>query len=247
MSTAPSPQTAEGNSRKDDVQHNLNIVATRVKEAVEQAGESKEVRLVAVSKTKPASDIAAAYEAGHRHFGENIQELVDKAAQLPPDIAWHFIGSLQSNKCKLLATVPNLYVVETIDSQKKADAMNKACANHVEPLRVFLQINTSGEGSKSGMSPQECVSVAEHVIQNCSQLKLCGLMTIGSPDADDGDFNPDFQRLADCKQQVDAKLGTDLELSMGMSDDYELAIRMGSTNVRVGSSIFGARFYPNKQ
>ncbi|KAJ3291397.1 hypothetical protein HK104_006143, partial [Borealophlyctis nickersoniae] len=193
--------------RASEIAQSLAEVCERVRQAQRAAGSAKEVRLVAVSKTKPASDILHAYGLGQRHFGENIQELASKSEELPSDIAWHFI-----------------------DSIKKADAMNKACAARDTPLRVFAQVNTSGEASKSGMLPADCVEVARHIVQNCDKLQLAGLMTIGSPEREPEETNPDFQCLCDCKARVDAELGTDLELSMGMSDDFELAIRMGSTN-----------------
>ncbi|KAI8803789.1 hypothetical protein BJ742DRAFT_682746, partial [Cladochytrium replicatum] len=200
------------------------------------------VRLVAVSKTKPNEDILAVYEEGHRHFGENIQELVDKAEKLPRDINWHFIGSLQSNKCKVLAAVPSLYAVETLDSIKKADLLNKHSDYRTTPLRVFVQINTSGEESKSGVQPEEALSVCEHIIRNCPHLELAGLMTIGSPENSERDDNPDFVLLREKSQAIAQSLSlSPLELSMGMSDDFEAAIAHGSTNIRVGSTIFGAR------
>ncbi|TPX60959.1 alanine racemase [Powellomyces hirtus] len=230
-------------SDQSSIATSLQEIRQRVKSAEAKRGVGKDVRLVAVSKTKPNSDLMEAYDQGQRHFGENIQELVDKATQLPKDIQWHFIGTLQSNKCKLLATVSNLWAVETIDSQKKADVMSKAWPAEHEPLRVFIQVNTSRESSKSGVKPSECVSVAEHIATKCQQLKLLGLMTIGSADRDPEVENPDFKTLVDCKKAVDEKLDLDVELSMGMSDDFESAIHSGATNVRVGSSIFGARNY----
>ncbi|KAL2916154.1 hypothetical protein HK105_204245 [Polyrhizophydium stewartii] len=244
------PAVAVDPLRKQDIAANLAEIAGRVAAAVAARGDpSVQTRLVAVSKTKPASDIAAAYELGHRHFGENIQELVEKAAVLPKDIHWHFIGkrTLQSNKCKALASVPNLWVVETIDSAKKAVAMNKACEGREEPLSVFLQVNTSGEESKSGIAASECVAVATEIVQTCTKLRLKGLMTIGAAHNVHDGVNPDFELLVNCRKQIAEALGlNDLELSMGMSDDFEAAIKYGSTNVRVGSSIFGARSYPPK-
>ena len=132
-------------ARRQELQDQLLLIQQRVMNAAQQRG-STPPRLVSVSKTKPSSDIQLLYEAGHRSFGENyIQELVEKAAALPKDIQWHFIGSLQSNKCKALAVVESLAVVETIDSVKKAQAMDKACASRANPLPIFVQVNTSGE------------------------------------------------------------------------------------------------------
>ncbi|KAK9365279.1 hypothetical protein V1509DRAFT_571334 [Lipomyces kononenkoae] len=206
-------------------------------------------RLVAVSKLKPASDIQILYEyAGHRHFGENyVQELVDKAGHLPRDIQWHFIGSLQSNKCATLASIPNLFAVETVDAVKKARKLNEARNEDWQKLNVFIQVNTSGEESKSGAAPgEDTVDVARYIMNECPRLNLLGLMTIGSiarsNAAAGGEQNEDFTTLLETKHLVESELGIkELELSMGMSQDFEDAIRQGSTNVRVGSVIFGAR------
>ncbi|KAF9435103.1 hypothetical protein BGZ76_006896 [Entomortierella beljakovae] len=234
--------------RAQELVENLAGVEAIMDQTLKSKGDNAQAaRLVAVSKLKPASDILAAYEkTGHRHFGENyVQELEDKSKELPSDIKWHFIGSLQSNKCKIVAAIPNLFVVETVDSSKKASTLNKACATaaRTEPLRIFLQVNTSGEDTKSGMLPSEALLVAQHVITNCPNLLFGGLMTIGSPnpDLENGD-NPDFKMLSQCKANIENELNIkDLELSMGMSDDFERALLQGSTNVRVGSTIFGAR------
>jgi pyridoxal phosphate enzyme (YggS family) len=225
------------------IQANLRAIQEQICSAT-----TRSVRLVAVSKTKPKEDILVAYEVGQRHFGENyVQELVEKSQQLPKDIQWHFIGSIQSNKIKQLCSIPNLFVVETIDSQKKAAAFEKACTERPSPLQIFMQVNTSGEESKSGIIPNEAVAFARFIQSECPHLHLAGLMTIGSPEASQQAVNPDFELLVQLKAQIEKETGyQSLELSMGMSDDFLLAIKQGSTNVRVGSSIFGARYYPNK-
>eukprot|EP00879_Flechtneria_rotunda_P004627 GHRR01004884.1.p1 GENE.GHRR01004884.1~~GHRR01004884.1.p1 ORF type:complete len:214 (+),score=52.73 GHRR01004884.1:317-958(+) len=205
-------------------------------------------RLVAVSKTKPVAAVQEAYDAGQRAFGENyVQELLDKAPLLPADISWHFIGHLQSNKVKaLLEGVPNLAMVETVDSAKLADRINRIASGLSRPhkLSVMLQVNTSGEETKYGCEPSECMQLAKHIANNCRALHLAGLMTIGMPDYSS---RPEcFLCLAECRDNVAQALGLnpqDLELSMGMSGDFEQAIQMGSTNIRVGSTIFGARDY----
>eukprot|EP00894_Picocystis_sp_ML_P004440 jgi/Pico_ML_1/54957/g90.t1 len=143
------------------------------------------------------------------------EELLDKAEVLPDDVRWHMIGHLQSNKAKQLVH------------------------------RVFLQINTSEEVSKHGVDPDACVALAQHVVDSCPHLRLAGLMTIGKPDYTATPEN--FQCLVSCREAVCSSLGIpaeDIDLSMGMSSDYELAISLGSTNVRVGSTIFGARNRP---
>lgn len=212
-------------------------------------------RLVAVSKTKPQDLVIAAYNDGQRHFGENyIQELVEKANSAEilggcPDIKWHFIGRLQSNKVAKLAKTPNLFMVETVESPKLATALNQTWAEDT-PLNVMVQVNTSGEDQKSGVHPTDAASVVKFVLKECPNLKFVGLMTIGMANYDaSAGPNPDFVSLIKCRQNVCEELGLsvdDVELSMGMSDDYEEAIRLGSTNVRVGSLIFGQRSYPPK-
>ncbi|KAM5442713.1 hypothetical protein MferCBS31731_002096 [Microsporum ferrugineum] len=230
------------------------------------------VRLVAVSKLKPASDILALHSppTSHLHFGENyVQELLEKSKVLPPEIRWHFIGGLQSNKCVMLAReVRGLWAVESVDTEKKASLLDKGWGERPEfkdkgtvdtdgtseqedrRLRVFVQVNTSGEESKSGIQPGEpSVELCRFIREQCPRLKLQGLMTIGaiarSKATTPENENEDFACLRDTKDMVEEKLlleGKDrLELSMGMSNDFEGAIAMGSSQVRVGSTIFGAR------
>ncbi|CAK4650541.1 hypothetical protein LEN26_004394 [Aphanomyces euteiches] len=232
------------------VARNLQHVRQRMAEALAASSWKQQCTLVAVSKTKPVEDIQVAYDLDQRHFGENyIQELVEKAPQCPADIQWHFIGHLQSNKVKtLIQGVPNLYMVETVDSIKLASKLDKAWAEKQSshPLRVLLQVNTSGEEQKSGVAPDNCIELAQHIHAGCDHLQLCGLMTIGRFDDDTADC---FESLVRCRQQIASALGveeTGLELSMGMSDDYELAIAHGSNWIRVGSTIFGSRQYAPK-
>ncbi|KAB5560373.1 hypothetical protein DKX38_005330 [Salix brachista] len=257
----------------------LRSVLQRVSQAADKAGRgSQQIRVVAVSKTKPISLIKQLYDVGHRCFGENYaQEFIEKAPQLPEDIEWHFIGNLQSNKVKpLLASVPNLDMVESVDDEKIANHLDRAVGNlGRKPLKVLVQVNTSGEeysdadicptfewlsGSdaaflmllpltKSGVEPSGCVELAKHVSQNCTNLQFCGLMTIGMLDYTSTPEN--FKvALTNCRSEVCKTLGIPeehCELSMGMSNDFEQAIEMGSTNVRIGSTIFGPREYPKKK
>jgi pyridoxal phosphate enzyme (YggS family) len=237
------------------------------------------VRLVAVSKTKPLTMLQAARTAADQLvFGENyVQELIDKVQHVNnaeenfvggKDIQWHFIGALQSNKVNALIHAfenrMDKLVVETVGSQKLANKLNTAVAAATTntddttttggtKLKVFVQVNTSGEDSKSGVKPNdEVVELCRHIYTSCPHLMLQGLMTIGAP----GDESA-FDVLSECRTRVSEALLMDLsdeeteehaalELSMGMSDDFEVAIAKGSTNVRVGSTIFGARNYANK-
>ncbi|KAJ8432583.1 hypothetical protein Cgig2_008668 [Carnegiea gigantea] len=230
----------------------LRSVLHRVSQAAERSGRRPDqVKVVAVSKTKPVCLLREVYDAGHRCFGENyVQELVEKAPQLPEDTEWHFIGHLQSNKVKTLINgVPNLAMVETVDDEKIANHLDRAVGNlGRKPLKVLVQVNTSGEETKSGVEPSGCLELAKHVSENCPNLEFSGLMTIGNIDYTSTPEN--FKTLANCRSEVCKALGISeeqCELSMGMSSDFELAIEMGSTIVRIGSTLFGAREYPSKQ
>eukprot|EP00931_Biecheleriopsis_adriatica_P087767 TRINITY_DN62194_c0_g1_i1.p1 TRINITY_DN62194_c0_g1~~TRINITY_DN62194_c0_g1_i1.p1 ORF type:complete len:266 (-),score=67.43 TRINITY_DN62194_c0_g1_i1:44-772(-) len=235
----------------------LEAVQAAVKQAAAARAEALKapehsVRLVAVSKTKPVEDLKAAYDAGHRHFGENyVQEIVEKSPQMPGDVQWHFIGTLQSNKVGMLVKgCPGLSCLETISSEKLARAVDKAwqAAYPERPLRVMVQVNSSGEETKNGVDPKDVGELCKVIVKECEGLQLAGLMTIGAPDYS-GCRTEDFETLRKCRDEAAAATGLDaesLEMSMGMSSDYENAIREGSTSVRVGSSIFGARHYPAK-
>ncbi len=207
-------------------------------------------RLVAVTKTKPVDFIKTAYDAGQRHFGENyVNELIEKSTHpillATTDIKWHFIGHLQTNKCNKLVKIPNLWMVETIDSTKLASTLNNSWSKTANTyrLKVMIQVNTSEEVSKGGCGSNDVVDLAVHIWNLCPKLELCGLMTIGEAGHDCSLApNPDFILLNQLRSAVSTAIGThNLELSMGMSSDYEEAIKAGSTNVRIGSAIFGAR------
>ena len=244
--------------RAKQLSDNVGAILQRVQTASKQATDP--VRLVAVSKLKPANDILALHQPPHSllHFGENYQqELLQKSLLLPRDIRWHFIGALQTNKCRPLAEqIPNLWCVESVDTAKKADQLEKGRQNLFEsspelertPLRVFVQVNTSGEEEKSGVEPGEAAALCSHVREKCPSLRLQGLMTIGaiarSKGLKEGMENDDFIKLREVRDTVAKDLGLEqksLELSMGMSEDFESAIRCGSNEVRVGSTIFGER------
>lgn len=273
---------------------------------------NKPVRLVAVSKLKPASDILALYSnpsssfteststststpsaTQQIHFGENyFQELLEKSRVLPAGIRWHFIGGLQSNKCVSLARdVRGLWAVESVDTEKKAKLLDKgwgerditttiATGDVVDvgnksnegdddgddenrKLRVFVQVNTSGEESKSGVEPAQTARLCRYIREQCPRLQLQGLMTIGAiarsketaaaaaASSADGTTvpveNADFVNLIETREAVIEELqmteqeAERFELSMGMSSDFEGAIALGSDQVRVGTTIFGER------
>ena len=234
-----------------DVGANLEDVRLRVAQACEHAGRDLSgVRLVAVSKTKPLDLVKQAYESGQRVFGENYaQELVEKAGEMgKSDIQWHFIGGLQSNKANMLVkgVVPHgTLVVETVNSLKVAKKLDNAMSDFDGKLGIFVQVNTSGEESKSGVTTDGAIELCQQITSECERIQLKGVMTIGAP----GDTEC-LEALVTCRDKVATALGMkseDLEISMGMSGDFEVAILKGSTNVRVGSTIFGARDYSNKK
>ncbi|KAL4993053.1 hypothetical protein BDV10DRAFT_36318 [Aspergillus recurvatus] len=247
-------------SRTTNLLTNLASVTSRIQSASSKLSTPKAPRLVAVSKLKPASDIIALHNppAAHSHFGENyLQELQEKARLLPPTIKWHFIGGLQSNKCVSLARDTRaLWAVESVDSEKKATLLDKGWGERKaemggeEKLRVFVQVNTSGEENKSGVDPgEEVVRLCRLIVDKCPRLRLQGLMTIGaiarSKATTAETENEDFVCLKEARDRVNEALGLEgemrLELSMGMSEDFEGAIVLGSDEVRVGTTIFGDR------
>ena len=239
---------------KDDISASLVAVRGKIREAHQSSRPSHshaEPRLVAVTKTKPARMVLWAYESGQRHFGENyVQELVEKARDpslVSLDIHWHFIGHLQRNKCNNLTSVPGLWMVETVDSERLATALNSSWRKQYpeRKLKVLVQVNASGEDQKGGCSPDATPALVKHVMDDCTGLEFCGLMMVGriGHDYSTGP-NPDLERLVRVREMVCEQLGLQkeqVELSMGMSADYEHAIAAGSTNVRVGTAIFGPR------
>ncbi|KKA26630.1 hypothetical protein TD95_002648 [Thielaviopsis punctulata] len=227
-----------------------------VQSAVSAVANGRPVRLVAVSKLKPANDILALHQEPvcQEHFGENYaQELSQKAEMLPASIKWHFIGGLQSGHCKSLAKIPNLWAVSSVDSLKKAQLLSKHRADLLAanpaaaaPLNIHIQVNTSGEDNKSGCPPGPETLALCRAVTELPALNLLGLMTIGAIARSQATTaeteNEDFRVLVEQADMVKKELGLDqLELSMGMSEDFEGAINMGSGEVRVGSTIFGSR------
>ena len=216
------------------------------KAAAEASRDPSSVALLAVSKTFPASDVRAAFDAGQRAFGENyVQESVAKItdlASLRSEIQWHFIGPLQSNKTKLVAE--NFDWVHSVDRLKIAERLSAQRPEGMPALNVCLQVNVSGEESKSGVAPEEALTVA-HAIAALPNLKLRGLMSIPEPAASLDQQRAPHKRLRELMDTLRAD-GLQLDtLSMGMSADIEAAILEGATMVRIGTAIFGARDYSN--
>jgi len=201
------------------------------------------VTLVAVSKLKPASDIQEMYDLGHRDFGENyVQELVDKATQLPQDIRWHFIGHLQSNKVKYLA--PFVHLIHGIDSEKLLAEVNKQAAKQSRTIACLLQVHIAQEETKFGFDATELNAIAAKIKDNVfPNVSVEGLMGMASFSDDVEKVGAEFDFLKQQFDEMKVMLSSPSfqTLSMGMSGDYELAIKKGSNMIRVGSLLFGRR------
>lgn len=223
----------------------LQNLVTRIARAASDAGRDPAgIRLLAVSKTWPAGSVREAAAAGQHAFGENyVQEGVAKVEALADlNLEWHFIGPLQSNKTRPVAN--SFAWVHSIDRLKIAQRLSEQRDVFLPPLQVCIQVNVSGEESKSGVSPAELPELARAVVA-LPRLKLRGLMTIPEPTSDVTLQRERFATLRRLMAQLRAD-GLDLDtLSMGMSDDLEAAIAEGSTMVRVGTAIFGSRNYTN--
>lgn len=205
------------------------------------------VQLVAVSKFHPESDIMAAYEAGQRVFGESHeQELARKVQTLPKDIEWHFIGHLQTNKVKYI--VPYISMIEAVDSLRLLREIEKQAAKADRVVRVLLELHIAEEATKYGFNLDACRQLlAGGEWREMSHVRICGLMMMASNVDDEQQISQEFQTAADFFSEVKQKYFSDdtlfCERSWGMSDDYLIAIRHGSTMVRIGTTIFGPRVY----
>lgn len=228
-------------NNKMSIAQNLDKIVKQI----QQYQTDQTVSLLAVSKTKPFSDILEAYQVGQRQFGENyVQEGVDKIQQAQQqnltDITWHLIGPLQSNKTRIVAE--HFDWVQTIDRYKIAERLNHQRPANLPPLQILIQINISDESSKSGIHPQQLMELADQIVQ-LPRLQLRGLMTIPAPTEDSQQQQRVFSQMAALFQQLQQRYPTlpiDT-LSMGMTDDMQNAIICGSTMVRIGTAIFGKR------
>lgn len=204
------------------------------------------VLLVAVSKTKPNEFILEAYQSGQKDFGENyVQELVDKYQALPKDINWHFIGHLQSNKVKYIA--PFVYLIHSVDSFKLLKEINKQAEKENRVIDCLLQIYIAQEETKFGFDEIDCMALLQsYEFQALKNIRICGLMGMASNTENENQVVKEFQtikHLFDSISQTNLVSTAFKYLSIGMSGDYELAIKSGSTLIRVGSRIFGERNY----
>ena len=205
------------------------------------------VTLVAVSKTKPNSDILEAYEAGQRVFGENYpQEMRDKHEALPQDIQWHFIGHLQTNKIKYI--IPYVTLIHSIDTANLLEAVNKEAKKHERVVDCLLQFHIALEETKFGLDLDEARQLlGSEAFRQMENVRICGVMGMGTFTDDMEEVRKEFKHLKGIfdtlKKEYFADQPQFKELSMGMSEDYPIAIEEGATLIRVGSKIFGARVY----
>lgn len=219
-----------------NLQENLIRLENRISQACDHVGRKREeVTLIAVSKTHPFEIIQAAYDLGIRNFGENrVQELLKKRDQLPPDIHWHLIGHLQSNKAKYIADF--IHTVHSIDSLETAKELSKRAARHPKRIDVLLEINVAGEASKEGIPTSEAADLLRLIFEEAPSLHVSGLMTIAPYEDDPERVRPYFHELRKLRDQLGLK-----DLSMGMTNDFEIAIEEGATMIRIGSALFGER------
>lgn len=234
----------------EDLKNNKEIIFGNAADACEKAKRNySDIKIIAVTKTHPVEYIYRAIEAGINCFGENYaQEIKDKfdefnnSSKVMPE--WHFIGHLQTNKVKYLA--PYIDFIHSVDSFKLAEEISKQAIKNDREINILLQVNTSGEDSKSGCEPDEIINLVSQTI-DLPNIKVIGLMTIGTFTEDEIQQRKEFSMLKMLLENVNKSLNLKLkELSMGMTGDYQIAIDEGSTMVRIGTAFFGTRLYKNK-
>jgi PLP dependent protein len=226
---------------QNTIAHNIKVIRTQIKEIAQKyARQPDSVQLLAVSKTRPIEDVQAAFAENQHHFGENyLQDALSKIENISEQaIEWHFIGPIQSNKTRQIAE--NFNWVHTIDRLKIAQRLSDQRSPEQKPLNVCIQVNVSGESSKSGVSSEDALTLAKEISQ-LPHINLRGLMTIPASSNDFEQQRQPFRLLRELKDKIQSQ-GIELDtLSMGMSNDMEAAIAEGSTMVRIGTAIFGAR------
>ena len=227
------------------IEQNIPQALMRTQQRINKACQASDrnandVMLLAVSKTKPLSDVIAAYDHGQRHFGENyLQDALDKIEHCTHyNIVWHFIGAIQSNKTKAIAA--KFDWVHTLDREKIALRLSQHRPPHLPPLKVLIQVNISNEDNKSGVALEQLDALVEQVSQ-LPNLLLCGLMCIPAVTQTDSIQRQAFNKMAAARDKLNGTYPHMKQLSMGMSGDLNSAIACGSTIVRIGTDIFGAR------
>lgn len=226
------------------ISDNIVSIKNKIDEAASASPYGQDVCLIAVSKTKPVSDILEAYDSGIRDFGENkVQELCDKYDKLPEDIRWHLIGHLQTNKVRFI--IDKVCLIHSVDSLKLASTIEKYAAAADIVVDILIQVNISHEDTKFGIDRSELVSMLRQISQ-MEHIRVRGLMTIAPYCEDPEESRPVFRELRNLSIDIDAlkidNIHMDI-LSMGMSGDFTVAIEEGSTMVRIGTSLFGSRNY----
>lgn len=231
--------------KKNMIRENLNAVEQAVEASCQKAGRERgEVTLIAVSKTKPLSDLREAYEAGARDFGENkVQELMEKIPELPSDIRWHMIGHLQRNKVKYI--VGKVSMIHSVDSLRLAEEISAEAVRKNTEVDILIEVNVAEEESKYGVSLSEAAELAEQ-IAGLPSIHIKGLMTIAPFTKNPEENRIFFRKLKQLSVDIERKNIDNVSmtvLSMGMTGDYNVAIEEGATCVRVGTGIFGERHY----
>ena len=226
----------------------LKEVEAKIQAACDRAGRKREeVTLIAVSKTKPIEMLQEAYDLGVRVFGENkVQEITAKYDALPDDIHWHMIGHLQTNKVKYIA--PYISMIESVDSLKLLKEIEKQAAKHNRVVKVLLELHLAEEDTKSGLSLDACRELLEAgEWREMKHVQICGIMMMASNTDDEQQIAQEFDEAARFFDEIKARYFADddafCERSWGMSHDYHIAVKHGSTMVRVGTTIFGPRIY----
>ena len=228
-----------------DIQQNITSIRTHI---------PKDVTLVCVSKFQPSEAIMQAYEASERDFGESrVQELLPKYEDLPKDIRWHFIGHLQTNKVKQI--VPFVYMIHSVDSVRLLETINREAEKIQRRVKVLLEVHVAKEDTKSGFTPEEILSLNTQ-LSTLNYIDICGLMGMATNTDDESEWRRCFRDISSLASQLsytssasdrsskgEIRTLNTKQISMGMSDDYLVAIEEGSTMVRIGSNIFGERQY----
>ena len=227
------------------LQDNLIQVEKNIEEACRRAGRDRsEVTLIAVSKTKPVETLQEAYDLGVRVFGENkVQEMADKYEVLPKDIRWHLIGHLQRNKVKYI--IDKAVLIHSVDSLRLAQTIEKEAEKHNLTAHILIEVNVAREESKFGIFPEDLEALVDEIAK-LPHIQVDGLMTIAPFVPDPEENRPVFRELRKLSVDISAKKVDNVNmsvLSMGMTNDYQVAIEEGATMVRVGTGIFGARNY----
>lgn len=231
--------------RQEELKNNLEDVERRVAEACKRAGRDRsEVTLIAVSKTMPVEDLQVIYDAGIREFGENkVQELTGKIPEMPTDINWHLIGHLQRNKVKYI--VDKVKLIHSVDSYRLAEEINIQAKKHGVIVPILIEVNVANEASKFGVKYKEAKQLCEE-ISHLDAVHIEGLMTIAPNVVVPEENRANFHKIKDLSVDIANENIDNVDMrviSMGMTNDFEVAIEEGATHVRVGTAIFGARNY----